>query len=94
METPHKLSRRELEQLLLSLQLLDENEAFVGFREEAQNLYDRALASILNDTPVDVKTFLVRERLIGAAQELKRFLDLISSTKEDLNQQLEQQKDA
>lgn len=93
MET-NQLSRLEADQLLLSLQQLDKNEAFKVFNLEAQELYDRAIASILQDTPVDLKTFLVRERLIGAAQELKRFLDQPTTMADDLTQQITQHDNA
>jgi len=83
-----------LDQLLLSLQLLEKNEAFSAFRLEAQELYDRAVASVLQDVPVDIKTFLVRERLIGAAQELKRFLDQPATMRDDLQQQIDNQQNA
>lgn len=93
MET-NQLSRLEADQLLLSLQQLHKNEAFKVFNLEAQELYDRAIASILQDTPVDLKTFLVRERLIGAAQELKRFLDQPTTMADDLTQQITQHDNA
>lgn len=92
MET--QLSRQEAEQLLLSLQQLKKNEAFEVQRTEAKELYEGAINSILRDVPVDIKTLLIRERLIGAAQELKRFLDEPSDMEERLNQQINQHDNA
>jgi hypothetical protein len=94
MDQSHQLSRQEADQLLLSLQLLEKNEAFLVFRQEAQELYDRSINSILQDTPVDIRTFFIRERLIGATQELKRFLDQPTTMADDLNQQITQHNNA
>ena len=94
MDSSLQLSRQEADQLLLSLQLLEKNDAFNTFRQEAQELYERSINSILQDTPVDIRTFLVRERLIGAAQELKRFLDQPQTMADDLTQQITQHDNA
>lgn len=75
----------------MSLQQLKENEVFKVQRDTAQELYDKALSSVLNDVPGTIQQFLVRERLIGAAQELKRFLDQPTEMEGDLNQQIENQ---
>lgn len=87
------MSRQEADQLLLSLEQLEQNEAYELQVQIAKDLYDKALSSVLNDVPVDIKTFLVRERLIGAASELKRFLDQPATMRDDLNQQIENQND-
>jgi hypothetical protein len=89
MDSP-QLSRQEINQLLLSLQQLENNEAFEAFKAEAQNLYDRAIETVLQTTPFDIQTFLTRERMIGAAQQLRQILDQPATMQEDLNQQLNQ----
>lgn len=76
--------------MLLSLQQLENNEAYEAFQKEAQDLYDRAIETVLQTTPFDIQTFLTRERMIGAAQQLRQILDQPATMQEDLNQQLDQ----
>lgn len=82
------MSRQEAESLLLSLQQLEKNEAFQAMRLEAEEDYKQAVASVIDDVPVDIKTFLIRERLIGSAKQLKKFLDEPTNWAVDLTQQI------
>jgi hypothetical protein len=87
-QEPSPLSRQELNQLLLSLEQLKANEVFNGFIIENRVVYEKGLATILQDAPKDFAQFAIRERMIGALAETKKFLDLVSSTEADLNQKL------
>jgi hypothetical protein len=75
----------------LSLQQLEENEAFQIMRSIAEELYKSGLASIAQTVPGSIKDFVFREQAIGGTQELKRFLDQPATMREDLNQQIENQ---
>jgi hypothetical protein len=87
----NQLSRQEADSLLLSLQQLEENEAFQIMRSIAEELYKSGLASIAQTVPGSIKDFVFREQAIGGTQELKRFLDQPATMREDLNQQIENQ---
>lgn len=87
----HQLSRQEADQLLLSLQQLEQNEAFQIMRTVAEDLYKSGLATIAQTVPSSIKDFIFREQAIGGTQELKRFLDQPATMRDDLNQQIENQ---
>jgi hypothetical protein len=87
----NQLSRQEADSLLLSLQQLEENEAFQIMRSIAEELYKAGLSSIAQTVPGSIKDFIFREQAIGGTQELKRFLDQPATMREDLNQQIENQ---
>lgn len=57
-------------------------------------LYKRAVEQTFESSPASLSDFIVRERLIGGASELKRFLDQPSLIEADLNQQLTALNDA
>ena len=90
MDSP-RLSRQELNHLLLCLEQLRNNDLFQAFLTESQTAYDAGMATVLKSCPSDLGQFVVRERLIGGLAETKRFLDLLSETEADLNQKLNEQ---
>jgi hypothetical protein len=62
--------------------------------KEAEMLYKHAIGQTFESSPASLSDFIIRERLIGGAAELKRFLDQPSSIEDDLNQQLTALNDA
>ncbi len=61
---------------------------------EAKTLYNKAIEQTFEASPASLSDFIIRERLIGGAAELKRFLDQPSLIEADLNQQLTALNDA
>jgi len=60
-------------------------------RKEFQDLYDSATNTALETLPFDLRSFFLRERLLGGASETKRFLDWPGIFRADLNNKANQQ---
>ena len=83
--------RQQLQAQLDSLQLLQSNPLFCDFQAHIQSSLAETTLTLLDVEPNSIGEFITRERMLGAAKELRQISTYFSTLEEDLKQQLTQQ---
>jgi hypothetical protein len=83
--------RQALQSQLDSLQLLQQNSLFSDFIEHVKSSLAETTLTLLDVEPSSIGEFITRERMLGAAKELRQISTYFSTLEEDLKTQLTQQ---
>lgn len=80
-----------LQSQLDSLKLLQSNPIFCEFQTNIRTSLAEVTNTLLDIEPASIGDFVLRERMLGAAKELRQLSTYFSTLEEDLNNQLNPQ---
>ena len=84
------MPNQDLTHNLKSLEAFQDSQVYHEFIDELESTKHQIFKQLLETVPCDIKTFLLREQLIGEARQISATLTLLASMKPALLEQIDQ----